>query len=202
MSYIDSFDHVLVGYFAGLPVFRPLVDIEYPEDGTDDEDFGCTRHQIVIGGGSGEHPGLVLERPGAAMAAFALKANIFEIPEPDRADLLSYITEAPIHQRYGWRPHQTEQFESLCRSPALYRPHEPDHEALSDWLTLGFGEFAYLAMPDLDAEMSKRLRAFQRKSPLHIEYNNILIPPPGFPAYARSGTAFDSRLNLKLKSED
>ena len=198
MSYIDSFDHVLVGYLAGLPVHRPLVDIPGPELGPDDEDFGCTRQQLVVGGGSGEHPGLVLERPDAAMAAFALASEDFAIPDDEKQALDALIAEAPTHQRFGWREHQSEAFAERCQSSALFRPHEPKRETLDHWLLLGFGEFAYLSMPDLAPEMAARLSAFLVRTPLHVEYNNILLPPPGMPTYARSGTAFRCKIRKDL----
>ncbi|WP_300532380.1 hypothetical protein [Maricaulis sp.] len=194
MSYIDSFEHVLVGYLAGLPVYRPLVDIAYPDDGTDDEDFGCSTHQLVLGGGSGEHPGLVLERPDAAMAAFALESELFDLPPDEAAALGDMIAAAPVHQRYGWRADQVDAFAERCRSAALCNPHSPERESLVHWLTLGFGEFAYLAMPDLAPEMAARLQPYQTGTPDIAEFNNILLPPPGLPGYSPAGTAFDSRL--------
>ena len=194
MSYIDSFEHVLVGYFAGLPVYRPLVDIPGPEDGTRDEDFGCSTHQLVIGGGSGEHPGLVLERAGAAMAAYALESGLFDLPGDETAALGEIIAAAPVHQRYGWRADQDEAFAVRCQSVALYNPHGPERESLDHWLTLGLGEFAYLAMPDLAPDMAARLQPFQTATPDTAEFNNILLPPPGLPGCSPAGTAFESTL--------
>lgn len=43
MSYIDTFDHELVGFFAGLPVYHPLV---VHEDATE---FSCNPNQLLIG---------------------------------------------------------------------------------------------------------------------------------------------------------
>lgn len=194
MSYIDSFDHVLVGYLAGLPVYRPLVDIAYPEEGVRDEDFGCSTKQLVVGGGSGEHPGLVLERPDAAMAVFALESALFDLPRDEEAALGDIICAAPVLQRYGWRPDQEQDFAERCRSVGLHNPHRPERESLDHWLTLGFGEFTYLAMPVLASEMSARLQQYQTGTPDIAEFNNILLPPPGLPGYAPAGTAFESVL--------
>ena len=65
MSYIDTFDHELVGFFAGLPLYHPLETVT----GSDGDEFGCTPRQLVLGGGSGEHPAVVLLEPPAAVAA-------------------------------------------------------------------------------------------------------------------------------------
>jgi hypothetical protein len=63
MSYIDTFDHELVGFFAGLPLYRPLEIVA----GSGGDEFGCTPLQLVLGGGSGEHPAVVLAQPRAAV---------------------------------------------------------------------------------------------------------------------------------------
>ncbi|MCP2680418.1 hypothetical protein NHF45_12850 [Maricaulaceae bacterium NA33B04] len=194
MSYIDSFHHTLVGYFAGLPVYRPTVDIPYPDEGTSDEDFGCDRNQIVIGGGSGEHPGLVLERPGAAMAKFALSSELFNLSNEVASELEHLIEKAPIHQRYGWLPDQVDAFESLCQSPALCNPFDPNRSSIEDWLTLGFGEFAYISMPDLDTEMVAKLKMLEAGEHSSMEFNNILLPPPFMPTYASGGVAFKCQI--------
>ena len=60
MSHIDSYKHEIVGLFGCIPVYRPLEDISEPGDDDPQLDFGCTTEQLVIGGGPGEHLGLVL----------------------------------------------------------------------------------------------------------------------------------------------
>lgn len=52
MSYIDGADHSYVGMFFGFPVYHPLAVY--------DEDFNADETNFVIGGGSGEHPGMVV----------------------------------------------------------------------------------------------------------------------------------------------
>lgn len=199
MSHIDSYDHVLVGYFGPLPVYRPLEDIETPPEGERSEDFGCRTDQIVIGGGSGEHPGLVLERPGAAMAAFTLESDDFRFPSDERAALTDLIAQAPVHRRYGWTKAQRKAFAKLCRSDAMHNAYWRGAGDLDHWLTLVFGEFCYAAMPELDPAMAARLKAFQARDLIHVRWNTILLPPPGLPVYARSGTAFEARLRHDVK---
>lgn len=60
MSHIDSFKHEIVGLFGGLLVYHPLEDIQ--------GDFVCTPKCLLIGGGSGEHPALVIESPLKAVS--------------------------------------------------------------------------------------------------------------------------------------
>jgi hypothetical protein len=57
MSYIDTINHSFVGTFANLPVYHPLENLD--EEGVDE--FSATPKNLVIGGGSGEHPGLVIQ---------------------------------------------------------------------------------------------------------------------------------------------
>lgn len=57
MSHIDSFNHSQVGTFAGIPVYHALQDI----DGKGGGDFSATPKNLIIGGGSGEHPGMVIQ---------------------------------------------------------------------------------------------------------------------------------------------
>ena len=64
MSYIDTRDHSYVGKFLGLPLYHPLQ--EYP---TDDE-FYANVSNLVLGGGSGEHPALVIKNPAACVLAY------------------------------------------------------------------------------------------------------------------------------------
>lgn len=199
MSHIDGFDHVLVGFFGGLPVYRPLEDIAGDRDTLVGEDFLCRTDQITIGGGSGEHPALVLERPGAAMAAFALEHEAFDIRGETRDRLKAWIAGEPVHRRYGWDEERRTRLEACCRSDAMVNPFWPGDHTLDDWLTLGLGEFCYAAMPELDPETAGQLKTFQTGSLVHARWNNILLPPPGLPVYARSGTAFEARLRHKVE---
>ena len=68
MSYIDTIDHELVGFFAGLLVYYPLDTITGNPPGS--HDFNCNPRQLVVGGGGGEHPALALQRPDCAVAYF------------------------------------------------------------------------------------------------------------------------------------
>src|SRR3712207_5646040 len=60
MSWTSSFDHELVGMFAGLPVIHPLQQV------TADEytcAFSCHPGQLVIGEGAGYEPTVVVLGP-------------------------------------------------------------------------------------------------------------------------------------------
>ena len=55
MSYIDLFKHeVLTEDIFGLPLYRALEDIKGDE-------FKCNQGQLIIGGGGGEHPAIIIK---------------------------------------------------------------------------------------------------------------------------------------------
>lgn len=53
MSFIDCYNHELCGTIAGLPLYRPLEEIRSVSE------FCATSQDLVLGGGSGEHPAAV-----------------------------------------------------------------------------------------------------------------------------------------------
>ncbi|WP_375282585.1 hypothetical protein [Marinicauda pacifica] len=193
MSYIDSYPHELVGYFGPVPVYRPLEDIPgfVTETGWDG-DFACRTDQIVIGGGSGERPGTVLERPAAAMACFALEHDGFDLPDSLRAAYQAEAGKAPIARHYGFDAEEHAAFAALIRSDGLLNPFYDGPDLTPEtWLACSLGEFVYAAMPDLAPDRAAELARFERDR-VHTRYNNILLPPPGLPVYANGGTAFEA----------
>lgn len=72
MSYIDLIKHELVGFFNGLPVYHPLETVE--EGSWESYDFSCSPANLIIGGGAGEHPALVLHNLESLVAAYLLHA--------------------------------------------------------------------------------------------------------------------------------
>lgn len=57
MSYIDTVNHSVVGTFAGISVYHTIQDL----DGESSGEFSATPKNLIIGGGSGEHPGMVIQ---------------------------------------------------------------------------------------------------------------------------------------------
>ena len=197
MSYIDSYRHEIVGQFAGLPVYHPLEDIPGSDDPDMDGDFACSTGQIVIGGGGGEWPGLVVENPTATVLLFLIHGLEGEELEKKigNQDLEKiedeYLYKGDILNFCGWGVADTHQFYQLCVSEALANPYRQGEEDISfeDWLARGIGEFVFYAMPDLaDPLMSKLKDPYQGLK--HIRYNNIGLIPPNMPVYANGGNAW------------
>lgn len=180
MSYIDTFDHELVGFFAGLPLYHPLETVT----GTGDDEFNCTPLQLVLGGGSGEHPTMVLTNLTAAVAAF-LHAAL-----PPDSPLLSteaqqFLDELPPLQEClhfaGWFTADYSAFYKRCSSPSLVTPYHVEQDGLlEEWILRNAGEFVYFSMPELAPDVHSSLAdvCARVSSPI---YYNVLILPPGYP---------------------
>jgi hypothetical protein len=195
MSHIDSFKHEIVGLFGYLPVYHPLENLE--------GDFFCTKKQLMLGGGSGEHPALVIDSPLFAVAYFLnqelsslkdKKIKAKHYPLKKKIDQWSAIIEPfldrepkDIIKYYDWDAQRHENFHQMCRSSAL--PNQLQDENFEEWFVLGIGEFVFFSMPDLASEiMNKLCEPYKYFS--HIYYNNIMVIPPNFPVYANGGNAF------------
>lgn len=194
MSYIDTIDHELVGVFAGLPVYHPLDTIT--GNPPNSRDFNCNPLQLAVGGGSGEHPGLVLQRPDCAVGYFidlwleqksdpntqAMSDNLQALQATWKTfvDDLDDVPFDEIWHLAGWSVSRYAQFYERCQSAGLCKPFDPQQdETFEYWLTASFGEFVFFALPDLVPDLSARLpdaRAAIRQA----FYVNILIPPPGY----------------------
>ncbi len=82
MSAIDSFTHAHVANFFDLPVYwvlekKPLIDLT--DQVCDDKNFIDPYH-LSIGGGSGEHPALIMKNDAVL---FLFLSNINDIEEPN-----------------------------------------------------------------------------------------------------------------------
>jgi hypothetical protein len=200
MSHIDSFRHQIVGLFGLLPIYRPLEDI--------DGDFQCTTSQLLLGGGSGEHPAMVLTRLPTAVARYlqyCLHARVFDAhgatPTPTQEAIRAVITpyvgqpNDDVVTFYEWSAATHEHFAQLCRSPALPNRYSIYERTMSlhDWLILGLGEFIFFAMPDLATPILTKLNT-PYQGFRHVYFNNIMLLPPNMPVYANSGNAYRSFL--------
>jgi hypothetical protein len=200
VSYIDTFDNEFVGYFGGIPVYHPL-EIVPALPNEDPRNFACSPENLVIGGGSGEHPGIVVKAPGEAVVCF-VRAWLNETPflSPDQRQALRPAVEAwpdasnrrqtradwrHVFEFAGWGVTDYVKFSTRCASRAFHRPFDPEKDAcLEWWLAASVGEFILLAMPELAPEAIQRLGDLRRHVSGDI-YRNILLLPPGYPPWGR-----------------
>ncbi len=198
MSHIDSFKHELVGLFGGLPLYHPLEKI--------DGDFQADERQLILGGGSGEHPAMVIENPLAAVAWFlrdelnSLKGdNIKTKDYPLKRYIAQWESVIKEHESwdsnevlkfYDWTIETYKNFYDLSTSKAMPNPYSEDSsKEIEEWLILGLGEFIFFAMPELASPILEKLEEpYQYFT--YMQYNNVLVIPKNFPLYANGGNAF------------
>jgi hypothetical protein len=194
VSHIDSFRHEIVGYFGWIAVYHPLEPIN--------GDFACTPEQLVLGGGSGEHPALVFESPTACVARFLHDRLTRALDAPPRHDPLHPVAEvwmeavAPhadaspnaLLTYYEWERHTHEAFREKATREGLPHSLRPD-EDLEDWLIRGIGAFVFFAMPGLAPAILSRLDAPYSYG-IDPEPNNIRLILPNAPVFANGGNAF------------
>lgn len=185
MSHIDSFKHELVGYLGYLPVYHPQEEIN--------GDFNCNKSQLVLGGGSGEHPAVVIENPASAVAYFLNEViehmnELGHWVEKYSPYLNNNLTE--LLTFYDWDMERLTAFRMMAESDVLPNPSYDDN--IEKWLILGIGEFVFFSMPSLAKELIDKLEnPYQHFR--HMRFNNILVVPPNFPVYANGGNKFFKR---------
>lgn len=199
MSYIDCYRHELVGLFGRLPVYRPLQDVA---GGTEcnDANFSCSTKQLVIGGGAGEFPGLVLRRGFAAVAHFALLSDEFDLPVATEQALREHIFSEKHFDFANWSVETYHSFYEICTSsnlPNPYATHTAQRFSLEAWLHAGFGEFIFFSMPQLAKKLVHDLKGFHKSwnaqptgIKTHMHFNNIMLVPPKMTVYASGGNHF------------
>jgi hypothetical protein len=184
MSYIDTFSHEFVGFFAGLPIYRSLVD--HTEDDDSPAYFSCSTHDFIIGGGPGEHPALLIKNPSEAVSYYfrawledesglteeeqdSLEENL--LPHPDWKNVFSFC---------GWGVETYAKFLERCKSNAVVTPYnEVEFGFFENWLYISFGEFIFFSFPEFAESFISRNQEIASKI-VSSYINNILILPSGF----------------------
>ncbi len=192
MSQIDSFDHEFVGYFAGLPVYHPTV----VEEGGD---FDCGPDTLVIGGGLGEHPALVVSHLEFLVAQFLVAALPDEEETPDGPppypeswdqallEALGRVNDIDeVLSFHGWHLDHSAAFYESCKSPVNPWPFDEAQSELNvtDWICVSLGEFVFYAMPSLVAELMDQLPGVRQVvANTRTAFQNVLVVPPGYPVH-------------------
>jgi hypothetical protein len=169
-------------------------------------DFKADPGQLILGGGSGEHPAMVLSDPQAAVAYFLSQelcklksndANPENFPLATQRDAWMPVLESFIRPPqelfvyFEWTEEQHEAFRNRCQNNPLHEYHI-NELGFHSWLVRSFGEFVFFAMPDLAPELASRLKN-PNSCVRHSYYNNIMMLPPNFPVYSNGGNAWICR---------
>ncbi|TCI01188.1 hypothetical protein EZV61_19055 [Corallincola luteus] len=182
MSYIDSFDHEYIGYLGYLPIYRPLQEIKGDKWGG--YDFSAKPNNLVLGGGSGEHPGLVVHKLESVAAKFLYDQLLDEeeekISKVDTDYIIDLCYADEILEFCSWSINQFAELKEMAEAKTFMTPLAEDEE-VEDWLCKSIGELVFYSLRDLNPEHSKLLRIF---SPFNIQatMRNVACPPPGLPS--------------------
>jgi hypothetical protein len=181
MSHIDSYDHEYIGSLGGLPIYRPLKIIEGDKWGG--YDFSATPENLILGGGSGEHPGLVFHKLGSLAAKFLYDQITDEEEESISKEDIDYIFdqchEDNILEFCGWSIREYANLKEMAETITFTRPLREDEE-VEDWLCKSFGELVYFSLSDLNPEHN-RLKGIFGRFEIQASMQNIACVPPGYP---------------------
>ena len=158
MSYIDTIPHEQLGTLAGYPIYHPLATRIAARG---DYDFGCSPANIVLGGGSGEHPGMVVHHlPHLAM--HYLLYRLERLSEDNPHDLQNALESlevrlldslTPVHEcleTCGWQLEQLAELVRRSQEATLPMPYAiAEHSSVEHWLVYSFGEWLWFDHPAL-----------------------------------------------------
>ena len=178
MSYIDTLHHERVGSLAGYPLYHPTMEHKSSE-GWGAADFAAGPQNLVLGGGSGEHPGLVVHQFDQIVRLYLLHAIDLHVgvgkersPEMEafEDDLLQGL-ELRFDRMFefcGWGIEQMATFlEQAKAGPNLGTPYSPEaHTSVEHWLAYCLGEFCVMDMltlagPDIARLLDRHDAQFQ-----------------------------------------
>jgi len=168
MSYIDTIRHERLGTLVGLALYHPF---ERRAARRSSYDFGCSPFNLVLGGGSGEHPAIVVHHLHHIVRYYVLLR--LEMTRADGKDdgaavgtLESRILEVDLEplleclEFCGWTLEQLANLVRSANDPTLPAPYNPDvHSSVEHWLAYSFGEFLWYDRPDLAGGEVEALKA-------------------------------------------
>lgn len=123
MSAIDSFEHAHVGNFFNLPIYWVLNEnytnqLSNLTDKTQDDDEVIDQYSLSIGGGSGEHPALILNNDAVV---FQFLQNVDEVKEPKHGatsheviDYQMYQLIQKVEDKYYDKPNKYQNTHDIC----------------------------------------------------------------------------------------
>lgn len=141
------------------------------------------RLRIVLGGGSGEHPALVLHQPEALAVRF-LYDQITEdeaqtLDQADRAYLDDLYFSDRILEFCQWNVRHYADLQKMAESSSFLNPLVQD-QSVEQWLERSMGELIHYALPDLNPGHQKQVGIVARFD-IRPTMRNVAIVPPGYP---------------------
>lgn len=204
MSSIDSLEHAHVAKFFGLPIYWVLEEkpLSYLIDIDDDTTEVINQYYLSIGGGSGEHPALVIKNDAVV---YQLIRKLVDLEDVDDGSydhqLISYaeqlqeqmITDDVIYGLRNWRIDQNEwPLETFIRVNTQF--DDDSKVSLVDKINHAIALFIIYEMP-LEAclkdqriiELAKMIRSNRWEKALPQEIVKYLSAVSGLLEYEKMG---------------
>jgi hypothetical protein len=204
MSSIDSLEHTHVAKFFGLPIYWVLEEkpLSYLIDIDDDTTEVINQYYLSIGGGSGEHPALVIKNDAVV---YQLIRKLVDLEDVDDGsydhELISYaeqlqeqmITDDELYNLRHWRIDQNEwPLETFIR---VNKQFDDDSEVtLVDKISHAIALFIIYEMPlevclkdQRIIELAKMIRSNKWEKALPQEIVKYLSAVSGLLEYEKMG---------------
>lgn len=189
MSYVDTIKHELVGYINGLPIYHPIESTKETDWG--EYDFSCSPENLVIGGGAGEHPAIVVHGLGSLVASFLLlciekntehsQGRYSSPPESTMERLMDMLCDTVKNLEFcGWSMNNHSEFVQRANSPLHATPLQTKQHP-ETWLKDSLGEFVFYSLPELNP-FQQEIENLPGLSDWLPGYwmNNVRCPPPNY----------------------
>ena len=188
MSYIDTIKHELVGTLNGLPIYHPLETVTGTKWG--DHNFSCSPQNLVIGGGAGEHPGLVIHHLDSLVASYVLhdiqNANehfqdrYISPPENTIERLLDISDRRHEALEFcGWSMENIYDFIESAKSPVHSTPLQ-EGQSPEEWIRLSIGEFVYFSLGEINPLQEEINSLPGLNGDIGYWMCNVTCPPPNY----------------------
>ncbi len=168
MSDIDLVKHYRLGVFLGIPVYQCLEN-ECRIGNSDQVEPSSVAEQndICIGGGSGEHPAILIKKIDSCVARYLkyIGCNGDDIEKSARVRLSSVVIYC------GWeKQHHDEFYKRCCGFYTLFKKRM----SLEGWIAVNVGEFIFHVIPSY----SPLIKKWYNEECNHddILFENILFP--------------------------
>ena len=183
MSYIDCFDHEYIGNIGYLPIYHPLQMIK--GEGWGAPDFSASEKNLILGGGSGEHPALVFHHLECLAAMFlhdqiddAQEESISKKHDEYLTDLLFRPSEE-IMEFCGWSIYHYSEIAQMAKSN-VFGSSCCDDDNVEEWICKSIGELVYFSLPELNPE-HERLNDIFGQFEIVPTMRCVTCTPPGYP---------------------
>lgn len=197
MSTIDCFKHSFLGTFC------EYVPIYIPHETIDRDDLGADVGEIILGGGGGEHPALVISDLDSCVLSFLnyLVDDDCDYKSEDIDKILTEKDKKYLYYRnntfiyYYWQIiHYASFHKAINRYTEDYK--FPFRDEM--YIQCSIGELVFHSLPFLitDLEVVK-LRLQIKPLVYHSIFSSIKVKPPEYNVYANGGNYFFSELYKK-----